>query len=93
MLPGIIFITDFWSTLIACLEQIIELKLFIESIYYLVKVAYFYSGSIALEEKVRKAVKKTNILFLKNHGIIVFDDSVEGIESNGHNLVTYASID
>ena len=76
----VIHASPFWSTLVACSEQTIESKLFIESMYYLEKieeVAYFHPGSAALGEEVGKAAKKANVLFLKNHGIIVFDDSVE----------------
>lgn len=48
--------------------------------YYLEKmevVDYFNPGSIALGDVVGKAAKKANVIFLKNHGVIVFDDSVE----------------
>ncbi|GIO23462.1 class II aldolase/adducin family protein [Oceanobacillus sp. J11TS1] len=67
-------------TFIACSEQTIELKLFIESKYYLKKteeVAYFHPSSTALGGGVEEAAKEANVLFLKNHGVIVFDDSVE----------------
>ncbi|CEI80870.1 L-fuculose phosphate aldolase [Oceanobacillus oncorhynchi] len=76
----VIHASPFWSTLVACSEEVIESKLFIESMYYLEKieeVAYFHPGSTALGEEVGEAAKKANVLFLKNHGIIVFDDSVE----------------
>lgn len=76
----IIHASPFWSTLIACSEQTIESKLFIESMYYLEKmevVDYFHPGSIDLGEGVGKAAKKANVILLKNHGVIVFDDSVE----------------
>ncbi|GIO19666.1 class II aldolase [Oceanobacillus oncorhynchi subsp. incaldanensis] len=76
----VIHASPFWSTLVACSEEVIESKLFIEPMYYLEKiegVGYFHPGSTALGEKVGEAAKKANILFLKNHGIIVFDDSVE----------------
>ncbi|WP_080872598.1 class II aldolase/adducin family protein [Oceanobacillus timonensis] len=76
----IIHASPFWSTLIACSEQTMESKLFIESMYYLEKieeVPYFHPGSAALGEEVGEAAKKANVLILKNHGVIVLDDSVE----------------
>ncbi|MFD1067651.1 class II aldolase/adducin family protein [Oceanobacillus locisalsi] len=76
----IIHASPFWSTLLACSEQTIASKLFIESMYYLEKieeVAYFHPGSEALGEEVGKAAKAANVLLLKNHGVIVFDESVE----------------
>ncbi|MFD1067656.1 class II aldolase/adducin family protein [Oceanobacillus locisalsi] len=48
--------------------------------YYLEKiekVRYFHSCSAILGEEVGEAAKKANVLFLKNHGVIVLDDSVE----------------
>lgn len=76
----IIHASPFWSTLIACSEEAVESKLFIESMYYLENIQtvdYFHPGSVALGEAVGKAAKKANVIFLKNHGVIVFDDSVE----------------
>lgn len=76
----ILHASPIWSTLIACSEQTVESRLFIESMYYLESISevdYFHPGSTALGEGVARAAEKANVIFLKNHGIIVFDESIE----------------
>ncbi|GGB48145.1 class II aldolase/adducin family protein [Virgibacillus dakarensis] len=76
----IIHASPFWSTLIACSEQKIDSKLFIESMYYLQAISYvdyFHPGSTELGKGVARAGEEANVIFLKNHGVIVFDDSFE----------------
>lgn len=76
----ILHASPFWSTMLACSDKLIESKLFVESMYYLKDiqaVEYFHPGSAELGEGVGKAAVKANVIILKNHGVIVFDDSIE----------------
>jgi len=97
----IIHSSPFWSTLIACSDIPVLSELFVESMYYLENVAYvdyFHPGTKELGEAVGEKAKEANVLFLKNHGIIVFDDSfkeasmrIETLELTCRMLVTAKS--
>lgn len=74
----------FYSTLLACAKDepphnlFIE-GLFVEAMYYLertARVPYHHPGSEALGEAVREGAKGANVLFLENHGVLVFDTSI-----------------
>ncbi|MGG1554049.1 class II aldolase/adducin family protein [Paenibacillus ferrarius] len=76
----IIHSSPFWSTFAACSSMVISNELFIESMYYAEKIAYvdyFHPGSQELGKAVGTASEKADVLFLKNHGIIVFDTSMQ----------------
>lgn len=69
----------FYSTLVACSDIELPRGLFVEAMYYLERTAfvpYHHPGSEALGEAVREKAKEANVLFLKNHGVLVFDVSV-----------------
>ncbi len=69
----------FYSTLAACSDLEISSALFVESMYYLERVArvpYRHPGSEALGAAVRERARKANVLLLENHGVLVFDTSV-----------------
>lgn len=69
----------FYSTLVACSDADVPQGLFVEAMYYLERTAsvpYFHPGSEALGEAVREEAKTANVLFLKNHGVLVFDATV-----------------
>lgn len=75
----VIHASPFWTTFAACSGLQIESKLFIESMYYAERIAYvdyYHPGSIELGAAVREKAKDANVLFLKNHGVIVFDSSM-----------------
>lgn len=70
--------SPFWSTLLACSDVPLYSNLFIESMYYLKDIEYvdyFHPGSDQLGEAVGEKAQKSNVIILKNHGVIVFDDS------------------
>lgn len=72
--------SPFWTTLAACSNLDLRSELFIESMYYLEKIAYvgyFHPGSQALGNAVEDKAGQTNILFLQNHGVIVYDESFQ----------------
>lgn len=79
-IQAVIHASPFYSTLIACSQVEIPSNLFVESMYYLEKVArvaYHHPGSKALGEAVREKAKDANILLLENHGVLVYDTSIQ----------------
>jgi 3-dehydro-4-phosphotetronate decarboxylase len=75
----ILHASPFYSTLIACSQVEIPSRWFIESMYYLERVArvpYAHAGSQTLGEGVREQASQANVLLLENHGILVYDTSV-----------------
>jgi L-fuculose-phosphate aldolase len=72
----ILHASPFYSTLIACSGEPIPSGWFVESMYYLERVArvpYAHPGSAALGEGVRAQAKAANVLLLENHGVLVYD--------------------
>jgi 3-dehydro-4-phosphotetronate decarboxylase len=77
---AILHASPFYSTLVACAEIQIPADLFIEDMYYLERVehvGYFHAGSPELGEAVRAKAKQANVLFLDNHGVLVYDTSIQ----------------
>lgn len=67
------------ATLAACSDLEIPDGLFVESMYYLERVArvpYHHPGSQALGDAVGEHAQTANVLLLENHGVVVFDDSL-----------------
>lgn len=76
---AVLHASPFYSTLIAASKIEIPTNWFIETMYYLEKVArvpYYHPGSEALGEGVREKAKSANILLLENHGVLVYDTSI-----------------
>ncbi|WP_422124346.1 class II aldolase/adducin family protein [Planococcus sp. X10-3] len=72
--------SPFYSTLVACSEIEIPSNIFVETMYYLEKTArvpYFHPGSNELGLAVREKAKDANILFLENHGVLVYDINIK----------------
>lgn len=66
------------STLIACTDLDIPNNLFISAMYYLERVErvpYRHPGP-ALGEAVREHARAANVLLLENHGVLVYDTSM-----------------
>ncbi|HKY54322.1 MAG TPA: class II aldolase/adducin family protein [Anaerolineales bacterium] len=77
---AVLHASPFYSTLVACADIQIPPDLFIEDMYYLERVehvGYFHAGSRELGEAVRAKTKQANILFLDNHGVLVYDTSIQ----------------
>lgn len=77
---AVLHASPFYSTLVACSDIEIPSEGFVESMYYLERVArvpYHHPGSNQLGEAVREKVKDANILLLENHGVLVYDTSVK----------------
>ncbi|HET6873088.1 MAG TPA: class II aldolase/adducin family protein [Sporolactobacillaceae bacterium] len=70
--------SPFYTTLIASSEEPIVSELFIETMYFLEDVAYvdyFHPGTDELGEAVKEQAENGHVIILKNHGVILFDDS------------------
>ena len=77
---AILHASPFYSTLVACADIHIPADLFIEDMYYLERiehVSYFHAGSRELGDAVRLKARHANILFLDNHGVLVYDTSIQ----------------
>jgi L-fuculose-phosphate aldolase len=74
----VIHSSPFYTTLVACSNEKIISELFIESMYYLEDIAcveYHHPGTIELGKAVKEKAQESNIIILKNHGVILFDDN------------------
>jgi 3-dehydro-4-phosphotetronate decarboxylase len=77
---AILHASPFYSTLLACSDLAIPADLFVEDMYYLERVervGYFHPGSTALGEAVRAKACRASILLLENHGVLVYDTSMQ----------------
>ena len=77
---AVLHASPFYSTLVACADIQILADLFIEDMYYLERLAhvdYFHAGSLELGEAVREKARQANVLFLDNHGVLVYDTSIQ----------------
>ncbi|WEG13536.1 class II aldolase/adducin family protein [Pullulanibacillus sp. KACC 23026] len=70
--------SPFYTTLMASSEEPIVSELFVETMYFLEDVAYvdyFHPGTAELGEAVKEQAENGHVLILRNHGVILFDDS------------------
>lgn len=75
----VIHTSPFYTTLFACSNEKIISELFIESMYYLENIAYvdyYHPGTQELGDAIAKKALNANIIVMRNHGVVVFDDSV-----------------
>ena len=77
---AILHSSPFYTTLFACSSDVKVLsELFIETMYYLEHVAYVdyhHPGTKELGDAVAEQSTKADIIIMKNHGVIVYDDSL-----------------
>jgi L-fuculose-phosphate aldolase len=65
-----------YTTLLACSGEAIPSALFIETMYYLERVAwvdYAHPGSQELGDSVARAAAGAEVIMMRNHGVILFD--------------------
>lgn len=77
---AIIHATPLYSTLVACTDLEVPNDLFVEDMYYLERVrrvAYCHPGTDALARAVEAAAASANVLLLENHGVLVYDTSLD----------------
>ncbi|WP_181346933.1 class II aldolase/adducin family protein [Thalassobacillus sp. CUG 92003] len=72
--------SPFYATLFSCSNELnIMSELFVETMYYLEDVAYidyYHPGSQELGEAVAEQSLNANVIMMKNHGVMVFDESI-----------------
>ncbi|MEN1969573.1 class II aldolase/adducin family protein [Lentibacillus sp. N15] len=71
--------SPYYTTFAACSSLPIYSDLFVETMYYLEDIAYVdyhHPGSEALGNAVAEASQNANVIILKNHGVVVCDDSI-----------------
>ncbi|MCS7461733.1 class II aldolase/adducin family protein [Paenibacillus doosanensis] len=76
---AVLHASPFYSTLVACSSVDIPSNWFVETMYYLERVArvpYCHPGSTSLGDAVAAKAKEANILLLENHGVLVYDVSI-----------------
>lgn len=76
---AILHSSPFYTTLFACSNEPILSELFVETMYYLEDIAYvdyYHPGSQELADAVTEQAPHANIIIMRNHGVVVFDDSV-----------------
>jgi L-fuculose-phosphate aldolase len=74
---AILHSSPFYTTLFACSNEPILSELFIETMYYLENIAYvdyYHPGSQELADEVSEKAPEANIIMMRNHGVVVFDD-------------------
>jgi 3-dehydro-4-phosphotetronate decarboxylase len=73
---AVIHAAPLYSTLIACADVTVLSVLFVETMYYLERVArvpYHHPGSQALGDAVAREARNANVIILENHGVLVYD--------------------
>ena len=86
---AVLHTSPFYSTLFACAELKIPADLFVEDMYYLERVervGYFHPGSVELGEAVGAKARQANVLLLENHGVLVYDTSLQEALMGLHTL-------
>ncbi len=69
-----------YTTLLACSDERISSELFIETMYYLERIAwvdYAHPGSAELGASVKAAAREAEVIMMRNHGVILFDQSFQ----------------
>jgi L-fuculose-phosphate aldolase len=71
--------SPFYTTMLACSDLELHSELFIESMYYMEHIAwvdYYHPGTVELGEAVKEQSQFANVIMMRNHGVIVFDDNL-----------------
>lgn len=88
-ISAVLHASPFYSTLIACTDVMLPANWFVESMYYLERVArvrYCHPGSAELGAAVGEQAPSANVLLLNNHGVLVCDTSVQEALMGLHTL-------
>ncbi len=86
---AVLHASPFYSTLLACSDVAVPANWFVESMYYLERVArvrYRHPGSAELGDAVREQAAQANVLLLDNHGVLVYDTSAREASMALHTL-------
>jgi ribulose-5-phosphate 4-epimerase/fuculose-1-phosphate aldolase len=86
---AVLHASPFYSTMLACSGETLPSEWFVETMYYLERierVPYYHPGSRELGDAVREKACKANVLFLENHGVLVYDTTVKEARMAMHTL-------
>ncbi|CAH1192499.1 3-oxo-tetronate 4-phosphate decarboxylase [Paenibacillus allorhizoplanae] len=86
---AVLHASPFYSTMLACSGERLPSEWFVETMYYLERierVPYYHPGSRELGDAVREKARKANVLFLENHGVLVYDTNVKEARMAMHTL-------
>lgn len=75
----VIHSSPYYATLVACTSDVPPSNLFVESMYYLYDIGtveYTHPGTENLAAAVEKQAIQANVILLRNHGVLVFDQTV-----------------
>ncbi|MFP3121906.1 class II aldolase/adducin family protein [Ectobacillus funiculus] len=76
---AVIHSSPFYTTLFSCSDEAISSELFIENMYYLEHlgyVDYFHPGTEELGQAIAEEAKKSDVILMRNHGVVVMDTSL-----------------
>jgi ribulose-5-phosphate 4-epimerase/fuculose-1-phosphate aldolase len=76
---AIVHSSPFYITLFTCSNEEILSDLFVETMYYLENISYipyFHPGSEELGIAVMEKAGESNIIMMRNHGVILFDTTI-----------------
>ncbi len=77
---AVLHASPFHTTLAASTDLCVRNDLFVENMYYLQRMAsirYEHPGSDALAQAVAEVAAQANVILMKNHGVILYDQSIE----------------
>ncbi|WP_201004009.1 class II aldolase/adducin family protein [Paenibacillus glycanilyticus] len=72
--------SPFYTTMFSCADEPILSELFIETMYYLENIAYvdyYHPGTQELADAITEQAGKANIIMMRNHGVVVYDDTID----------------
>ena len=75
-----VHISPYYTTLAASSDLALPNSLFVENMYYLqrvVRIPYAHPGSGALAEAVGRGAKEGNVILMRNHGVLVLDETLD----------------
>ncbi|MFP9129539.1 class II aldolase/adducin family protein [Niallia sp. BSM11] len=76
---AVIHSSPFYTTLFACSKEHILANLFIENFYYLENIGYvdyYHPGTRDLGEAIAEEANKSDVIMMRNHGVVVMDTSI-----------------
>lgn len=77
---AVLHASPFHTTLAASTDLRVRNDLFVENMYYLQRMAsirYEHPGSDALAQAVADVAAQANVILMKNHGVILYDQNME----------------
>ena len=76
---AVVHASPFYATLAASSRLSVPNDLFVEDMYYLqrtARIGYFHPGSEALAQAVSQAAPAANVILMKNHGALLYDETL-----------------